>query len=236
MEKLILSPRLRQITELVRPGSVLADVGTDHGYVPVWLLKNGVIPRAVATDLNRGPLSRAETVAEQYGVRAQLRLVLCDGLRDVAAHEVDTVVIAGMGGETMIGILNAAPWTKENTELILQPQSKLPELREWLYTQDYFITGEYLVRDAGKLYTIFTAQGGTAPLPERTFLYCGVPELHHNVENLCDYLKSESSKLMELASRLTNSGREADRQRREEYLEVAAGMHTLYEKLRKESI
>ena len=231
MENLTLSPRLERLVSLVEPGSVLADVGTDHAYVPVWLLCHGVISRAVATDIHAGPLARAEQVARSFGVREDIRLVLCDGLRGVEPHEADTVVIAGMGGETMISILAGAPWTKQDTRLILQPQSKQPELRAWLWQNGYQITGEHLVRDAGKLYGILTAQGGRAPLPDTAALYGGIPEQHSDPALLRTYLESECAKLLDLAEKLSRSVREEDIRRREEYMEAAAGMRRTLEQM-----
>ena len=112
MNKLELSPRLAAIAALVPQGARLADVGTDHAYLPVRLLLDGGIASAVATDVNEGPLQRGRETAERYGVRTIL-FRRCDGLADVRADEVDTVVIAGMGGDLIARILAAAPWTKQ---------------------------------------------------------------------------------------------------------------------------
>ena len=101
MRNMELSPRLRSVAELVPQGAGFADVGTDHAYLPVWLLQRGVIRRAVASDLRRGPLERARLTAEKYGLTDRMDFRLCDGLSGIRPEEADTVAIAGMGGETV---------------------------------------------------------------------------------------------------------------------------------------
>ena len=100
-----LSPRLRSVAELVPRGARFADVGTDHAYLPVWLLQRGVISRAVVSDLRQGPLDRARSTAEKYGLTSRMDFRLCDGLSAIRPEEADTIAIAGMGGETVAAIL-----------------------------------------------------------------------------------------------------------------------------------
>ena len=156
-----LQPRLQAIADLVPAGSRLVDVGTDHGYLPVWLLRQGKIASAVATDIGAGPLDHARRTARQYGIPLDCRL--CDGLAAVAPEEGDTVVIAGMGGETILHILSAAPWTRAGADLLLQPMSKAEVLRRWLVGNGYQILRERLVEDKGILYPILWGLGGHAP-------------------------------------------------------------------------
>ena len=103
-----LSGRLRRIADFIQPGDRIIDVGTDHAYIPIWLLLQDPGATAVATDIRPGPLERARIDAEYYGVADRLRLLLCDGLALCRPEDADTVVLAGMGGETMAGILAAA--------------------------------------------------------------------------------------------------------------------------------
>ena len=227
MELTQLSPRLGLIASLVTPGVSLADVGTDHAYLPTALLLAGKIRSAVATDINRGPLSSAAEHARSAGVLDRIRLVLCDGLALVAPDEADEIVIAGMGGETMAGILAAAPWTKRGARLILQPQSKLPELRRWLYENGYRIDGEYLVRDAGRIYTVMTARGGSAPVPDTAELYVGEARLQHSRGLFGEYLRDMSRKLERISLALERSARPEDTERLREYREAAAGINEI---------
>lgn len=158
--ELTLTPRLRAIADQVPDGCRFADIGTDHAYLPVWLLLQGRIEEAIAADLREGPLSRARETAEKWGVARHVSCRLCDGLSSVAPGEVDTVAIAGMGGETIAAILAAAPWTREGTQLLLQPMTSFHDLRRWLFENGYNIEREHIVREGKRLYTIMTVRGG----------------------------------------------------------------------------
>ena len=156
-----LTPRLRAVAELVPPGAHFADIGTDHAYLPAWLILNGVIDRAIAADLRPGPLDRARETAEKYAVADRMDFRLCDGLTGLRAGEADTIVIAGMGGETIAHILERAPWTKgEGITLILQPMSSQPDLRQWLSENGYAIEKECIAREDKTLYTIMLVKAG----------------------------------------------------------------------------
>lgn len=156
-----LSPRLRQVAELVPRGARFADIGTDHAYLPVWLIQNGVIENAIAADLRPGPLERARETAEKYAVADRMDFRLCDGLTGLRPGEADAVAIAGMGGETIAHILAAAPWTRgQEITLILQPMSSQPDLRGWLAAHGYTIEQEYIAREDKTLYTIFLVKAG----------------------------------------------------------------------------
>ena len=161
-----LTPRLRTAAELVPAGARLADVGTDHAYLPAALLLEGKIPSAIAADLRRGPLLRAKETAARYGCGDRMSFRLCDGLQGVRPEEADAVAIAGMGGETIAQILAAAPWTRERrTPLVLQPMSSLPDLRKWLQENGYQILEERLAREEDALYVVLSVRGGEmAPL------------------------------------------------------------------------
>ena len=156
-----LSPRLRMVGELVPEGARLADVGTDHAYLPAALLLEGKIPWAVAADLRRGPLDRARATVRTYGLVGQVAFRLCDGLTGIRPGEVDAVAIAGMGGETIAAILNAAPWLRErDVPLILQPMSSMPDLRVWLRDNGFCIVEERLAREGDALYTAMLVRAG----------------------------------------------------------------------------
>lgn len=163
MEKeLQLQPRLQCIADLVPQGVRLADVGTDHGYLPVWLLQHGRIESAIASDINALPLDHARATAREYGVTEHMDFRLCPGLAKIRAEECDAIAIAGMGGETILGILEAAPWTHDGTHtLILQPQTKVDFLRRWLCGHGYRFLSETLVRDKEQLYVVFRVTAGT---------------------------------------------------------------------------
>ena len=131
MKRIALQPRLRLLAEMTPSGGRLADIGTDHGYLPVWLLQEGRIPSAIASDVGAEPLEHARRTAEEYETQG-LDFRLCDGLSGIEPEETDTVVIAGMGGETIRDILRAAPWAADGHHtLLLQPMTKVELLRGW---------------------------------------------------------------------------------------------------------
>ena len=162
MKELELSPRLQAIADQVPQGARLLDVGTDHAYLPVWLLRQGRVAAAAASDVNQGPLERGRETARTYGVETQMTFRCCDGLAGAGPEEADTVVIAGMGGELIAHILAQAPWTREAL-LLLQPMSAQPYLRQWLADNGYAILREQLQKEGNKFYTILTVRGGESP-------------------------------------------------------------------------
>lgn len=160
------------VAELVPESKTAADVGTDHGYLAVWLLQSGRAKRVFATDIHEGPLNRAKQTAADFGLDTEIKTHLCDGLQFPGAEQAESVVVAGMGGETMISILSAAPWTKQGRTLILQPQSKRTELEQWLFENGYTLTDAKLCLDAGKLYLAMVVRGEPSdrPLTAEEFL------------------------------------------------------------------
>ena len=161
MKKIELTPRLQAVASFVPEGARLADIGTDHAYLPVSLLLDGKIPSAIAADLRKGPLDRARMTAQEYGCTEQVSFRLCDGLAEIKSYETDVISIAGMGGETIAEILGAAKWVNRNgVPAILQPMSSQPELRRWLWQNGYRIQEEKLVREGDTLYVILLVQAG----------------------------------------------------------------------------
>ena len=149
-----LSPRLQVCAGLVAPGDRVADVGCDHGYLSIYLLKNGIAASVIASDINEMPLQSAMRNAEKYGVNDKMSFYLSDGVRNIP-RDFDTMVCAGMGADTMVSILEAAPWLRSaQYRLILQCQSKTPMLRQYLSGQGWRITEESVVRDGRFLYTV----------------------------------------------------------------------------------
>ena len=149
-----LSKRLLACCGFVCTGDRVADIGCDHGYLGIHLLKNNIARSVIASDVNEGPLQSALRNAEKFGVRDKMSFYLSDGVRNIPRN-FDTMVCAGMGADTMISILQAAPWLKaKQYRLILQCQSKTPMLRQYLSEQGWRITEETVLRDGRFLYTV----------------------------------------------------------------------------------
>lgn len=149
-----LSPRLMACCGFVAPGDRVADVGCDHGYLSIYLLTQGIASAVIASDIKEMPLQSAILNAQKYGVYDKIRFFLSDGVKSIP-REFDTMICAGMGADTMVSILEAAPWLRSSQyRLILQCQSKTHFLRKYLSENGWHITEETVVRDGRFLYTV----------------------------------------------------------------------------------
>lgn len=173
-----MNKRLELIASIMPHGRGFADVGTDHGYLPVYMAQHGYSGKIIASDINEGPLSTAVASARQAGVENRICFRLCDGLDGCGSEELDTIVIAGMGGDTICGILDRADWVmSRDILLILQPMTKAEVLRYWLTNNDFAICGEWLIEENGEIYQILSARfGARTPLSDAE-LFTGKYEL-----------------------------------------------------------
>ena len=197
MENIKLNERLMTAVQFVREGSRLADVGTDHGYLPIFLILEGRIPFAIAADINRGPLDKADENIHKYALDGKIKTVLCDGLRRIDKDEVDDVAIFGMGGELIVKIIDEAPWLKDTSKrLILQPMTHPEKLRKYLADNGYRIIGEALSFDRGKIYQTICAEydGIIRKFDDITLLY-GEYILKNGGELLSEQMEIDSKKL-----------------------------------------
>lgn len=156
-----MNKRLTAIASLVNEGRGLVDVGTDHGYLPTCLAASGYKGALFASDINEGPLLSARRTATAAGLSDRIRFLLCDGLRLCPPGEIDTIVIAGMGGDMIVKILDEAEWCMDpRYHLILQPMTKAEVLRYWLVFNEFEIETETIAEDTGTLYQIIKARFG----------------------------------------------------------------------------
>lgn len=194
---------------MVSPGNRLVDVGTDHGYVPISLCEKKQIPSAIAMDINEGPLLRAESHIEEVGLTGYIQTRLSDGLAALKAGEGDTVLIAGMGGILMEKILHEGRETLSSVrELILQPQSDIAGVRQWLDRNEWQIVCEDIVMEEGKYYPMMKAvqgRGRSYTLPE--FRY-GRADLQQSLPVQEEYLRKQLQAHEKILERLPKEGKE----------------------------
>lgn len=204
-----LSERMRRISSLVTEGNRLADIGTDHGYIPMALVQEGKIPSALAMDVNEGPLARAREHIRLAGLSARIETRRSDGLRELGAGEADTVLMAGMGGMLTVRILTeGGPGLWAVKELILQPQSDLHRVRRWLTENGWQIAAEDLAAEDGKYYPMMKAvRGSCRPLLDAE-LYYGQVSLQRSPEVLLSYLQVKQEEYRKILEHLKQSGRE----------------------------
>ncbi len=152
-----ISQRLKEIAGLVTVGSRVADIGADHGYLSIYLVKEDIASYVYTCDIGEGPLNNARRNIEKSGVK-NIELRLCDGLDGIDPESVDTVIIAGMGGDVISGIIERAPWIKaKNYTLILQPMTSADTLRHYLIENNFGVQKEISISENGKVYTAFAA-------------------------------------------------------------------------------
>ena len=155
-----LSERLMTIAGFIEKGAKVADIGTGDGHLPVYLMQNGLASHAIASDKSAASIDTVLRTANKYGVADKIVFTASPGLSGIDEEAVDTIVIAGMGGETISKILDDAPWTKRRgIKLILQPQTKTEKLCSWLRENGYSIPETAQAQDKGRAYTVISAEG-----------------------------------------------------------------------------
>ena len=157
-----LSVRLQAVADMVTEGTKVADVGTDHAYIPIYLVEHDKNPSAIAMDINRGPLKKAEENISSHNLENKIETRLSDGLKQLHLGEADSVVIAGMGGGLVVKIMEEGTLHKKYVkEWILQPQSEISKVRQYLNENGYCIVEENMVIDEGKFYPMMRVTEGT---------------------------------------------------------------------------
>lgn len=215
-----LSKRLQAVADLVTPGNRLADIGTDHGYVPIWLYEQGRIPFALAMDLREGPLQRAAEHIRMHGLDEKIKTRLSDGLEKLFPGEADSIVIAGMGGMLVVKILTQGQAVLDSIqELILQPQSDLDAVREYLHRTGFVIVQEEMVFEEGKYYPMMKAVHGENTDDRKIWFLYGRLLLENRHPVLESYLQKEYDSCCKLLEKLSKTATEVSSRRCEELLE-----------------
>lgn len=216
-----LGARLQAIADLVEPGTSIADIGTDHAYLPIFLVQEKNISRSVAGEVSQGPYKAAKQAIEGAGLKDSINLRLGNGLQVIKPGEIETVVIAGMGGSTIIDILQGAPEVVASLKrLIVQPMIAAASVRRWFSENGWRIIDESLVLEDGRLYEIIAAEPGKADKLENilydigpilwekkpTLLAVHIDNLIIQVKRVLDEMtagKNFSAKYYEYAERLS---------------------------------
>lgn len=199
MRLFTLDDRLSLCASFVRKGAKLADIGTDHAYLPIWLVTNNIVDTALACDINEGPLKSGQADIEKFSLSDRIRLRLSDGLQNVNENEADDIVIAGMGGELIVKILSECNWAKtKGKHYILQPMTKCEVLVRWLYANGFEILKQQACECDNKHYTVMLAHyTGTKTTITEGMCYMGKLDVHD--ESSKRYLKHIISHLQKRA-------------------------------------
>ncbi len=205
-----LSERMKVVAEMVSIGLSVADIGCDHGYIAIYLVKAGFCPKCIAADLSLGPLYAAKKNIEKYGVSGKVITRQSDGLKNIKKGEIQALVISGMGGKLINNILSEEiEKTVSMTELILEPQSDAEDIRVFLYENGFKIERETLVLERGKYYPVIKAvRGFSPPLKKEEYVY-GPCLLGDRNALLKVYLKKEESRVRTLLFDISKQDGEA---------------------------
>ena len=214
-----LTDRLLKIASLVSDGKKIADIGTDHGYIPVYLLKEGKVPFAVLADVNKGPLDNAHKEVIQNNLLDKVDLRLGSGIEILVIGEVEEVIIAGMGGILISELLEAKKEVAHNVEkLILQPMQAQEELRYYLLNNGYEILEEVLVREDFRIYEIIVAKytGKNTIIEDEIYYEVGIKLLENKNSLFNDFIEKKIKTYSSIVNKLEGKNGEAiDKKRKE---------------------
>lgn len=193
---MILSPRLLKIAQCINC-DVLADIGTDHGYIPIFAVNNGLCKNAIACDINSGPLISAKENIQLYNLSDKIETRLSNGLQALSPMEADAIVIAGMGGLLIRDILtDGKDKICDETTLILQPMVAVDQLREFLIKNGFNIFKEHLSREGDKFYNILCIKKGICEYSEKEILFGKGLEMDENYEDYMTFHKKVTEKII----------------------------------------
>lgn len=206
-----LSNRLMSAVPYVREGAFVADIGTDHAYLPIYLCLRGQIRGAVAADIGKGPLAIAAANIRENGLSDRIPTCLSDGLEHILPYAPTDIIVFGMGGELIVSILHATPWVKDaSIRLILQPMTKSEILRAYLLENGFNIIGESLTEDQGRIYQTLCAEyDGKARTDTPLALFAGRQNLAKGGDLLCRLLENKKKTLTEIYNAKTSAGLDA---------------------------
>ncbi|MDO5560307.1 MAG: Nif3-like dinuclear metal center hexameric protein [Oscillospiraceae bacterium] len=196
--------RLLKCAGMVKGTGIVCDVGTDHAYLPVYLIKNKICSHVIASDIADGPLEAARKNISEAGYTEKISLIKSDGLMQIENNGISDVIIAGMGAETISHIIHDAAWLKSGVNLILQPMTKIPYMRKWLYENGYSIITEQAVKDEHHVYTVMNAvYSGTRLRLSKLMAYAG--QFNLNDEASRAFAAHEAGKLSKISAGMSRT-------------------------------
>lgn len=224
MNAINLSKRMAMVASKVVKTGCVADVGCDHAYIAIYLIRYSVAKKVIATDINKGPLARAKDNVILYGCEDFVDLRLSDGLEKIEPGEADTILISGMGGGLMTDILSAKKeCIYQASELVLQPQSEIENVRSFLHKEGYEILEEDMCFDENKFYTVIRAhnvgKNNVTYYNDRLEYKYGKLLLEKKHPVLYDFLKEEYRKALIIEEQLRTSHTETAAKRYPSYME-----------------
>ncbi len=194
----MISKRLLTVAGFVTRGYVAADIGTDHGYVPIYLVKNHICPQAYAMDINEGPLKAARENIKREGLAQQITVCLSDGMEKLRPGQADSVIISGMGGELIVQILRNSKVNDTVKEFILSPQKNPEVLRRYLWQNHFCVVDETMLKDSGKYYTVMKVVHGKERPYDETELIYGRKLIEHKDNVLMEYLTKQEKQFLKV--------------------------------------
>ncbi len=188
MDTVKLTPRLQCVADCIKPCNLLADIGTDHAYIPIYAIQNNIAKKSIAGDVVKGPLNIATDNIMSHGLGDKITPILANGLD--AANGADVIVIAGMGGKLICEILDANPEiAKSSGYMIIQPMTCSYELRRFLHENNYKITDEKLAKEEDKIYNIMVVKNGIEKYNDDFHYHIGKKLFENNDKLLSEYIK-----------------------------------------------
>jgi len=228
-----LSSRLLAIAERVPHGAAVADIGTDHAYLPVYLIQNSIAGRVIASDVNSGPLDKALRNIKDSGTAQSIELRLGSGLEILSPGEVDTAVITGMGGLLIADILEKSSCiAREIQTFLLQPMNHLEGLRRYLVHHHYRIIDEVLVEDDGRIYCVMTVVNGQQEVPDEMYYKVGKSLVTKKDLLLAKYLENRVKELDKIICDIRLIDTAKTRERRKECEKECAMIRELLQRIK----
>ncbi len=216
-----MTPRLLTVAELVKKSYAVADIGTDHAYVPAYLILSGKCEKALAMDINNGPLLRAEENIKKFSLESRISTRLSDGLKNISNGEVDTVIIAGMGGILINNIIeNDIDRLTSVKQFVLQPMTAVEETRKYLSENGFMIEDERLAKEGDKIYTVISAVPGKMEIEKEIYFYIGKSLIKNKDKFLPELIDGKIYEYEKAVNSIRNTKNETAKKRAQYFIEL----------------